>query len=109
MGNGDMIRRNDAINAIRTACILNHVPFKSDTPEGQRTLEAIKAVREVPAASVREDVQGEWIVNTDDFTPKKRCSNGGYNKPMEAGEKIRKAPENFCPNCGARMRGEGNV
>lgn len=62
-----------------------------------------------PAATVREDVQGEWIVNTDDFTPKKRCSNCGYNKPMEAGEKIRKEPENFCPNCGARMRGEGNV
>lgn len=50
--------------------------------------------------------KGEWIYNTDDFTPKKRCTNCGYNKPLVAGEAIKQEPDNFCPNCGADMRGE---
>lgn len=50
--------------------------------------------------------KGEWIYNTDDFTPKKRCTNCGYNKPLVAGEAIKQEPDNYCPNCGADMRGE---
>ena len=49
--------------------------------------------------------KGEWIYNTDDFTPKKRCTNCGYNKPLVAGEAIKQEPDNYCPNCGADMRG----
>lgn len=48
-------------------------------------------------------VHGEWIPNTDDFTPKCRCSICGYNKPVIAGENVKQEPENYCPNCGAKM------
>lgn len=58
----------------------------------------------IAPASLRP--KGEWIYNTDDFTPKKRCTNCGYNKPLVAGEAIKQEPDNYCPNCGADMRGE---
>lgn len=48
----------------------------------------------------------QWIYNTDDFSPKKRCSCCGYNKPIVAGERLAQEPENFCPMCGARMDGD---
>lgn len=51
---------------------------------------------------------GKWVVNTDDFTPAYRCSVCGYNKPMIAGEGVSQGAMNFCPNCGAPMKGESN-
>lgn len=35
----DLIRRGDALKAIRKACISAHLPFDSATPEGQRVTE----------------------------------------------------------------------
>lgn len=52
-------------------------------------------------------VHAKWVVNTDDFTPKKRCTNCGYNKPMKAGDGIEQEPEAFCPSCGATMDENG--
>lgn len=37
----DLIRRGDALRAIRKACISAHLPFDSATPEGQRVMEAL--------------------------------------------------------------------
>ena len=54
---------------------------------------------------VREVKRGHWIYNTDDFTPKMRCSVCGYNKPIAAGENIEQEPSDFCNKCGADMRG----
>ena len=62
-----------------------------------------------PTADVVEVKHGKWIYNTDDFTPKMRCSACGYNKPMVAGEGIEQEPNNFCPHCGADMRGDENA
>lgn len=53
---------------------------------------------------------GEWIYNTDDFTPHIRCSVCGYNKPLTANETTiteiitNEEPLNFCNNCGAKMK-----
>ena len=63
-------------------------------------------VDELPAADVAPVLHGRWTTNTDDFTPKRRCSVCGYNKPIMAGEGIKQGPENYCPNCGAKMVGE---
>ena len=59
-----------------------------------------------PTADVVEVKHGKWIYNTDDFTPKMRCSVCGYNKPIVAGEGIEQEPNDFCNKCGADMRGE---
>lgn len=48
----DLISRKEAKRAIKIRCILNHIPFKSDTPEGQRALEALEAVRNAPSIDV---------------------------------------------------------
>lgn len=45
--NNDLILRSDAQKAIRQKCISEHLPFKSNTPEGARVLEALVAVHQV--------------------------------------------------------------
>ena len=45
--NNDLILRGDALKAIRKRCISEHLPFKSNTPEGKRVLEALVAVHQV--------------------------------------------------------------
>lgn len=57
----------------------------------------------LPAEDVAPVAHGQWKYNTDDFTPAKRCSICGYNKPVIAGEGIKQEPENYCPSCGAKM------
>lgn len=54
-------------------------------------------------------VHGHWIHNTDDFTPKKRCSYCGYNKPVVAGENIEQEPDDYCNNCGTKMDEEATT
>lgn len=53
---------------------------------------------------------GHWIYNTDDFTPKMRCSVCGYNRPVKcicngsvSTMFVEQEPANFCNNCGAEM------
>ena len=51
-----------------------------------------------------------WIYNTDEFTPKMRCSVCGYNRPVKcicngsvSTMVVEQEPANFCNNCGAIM------
>lgn len=53
-------------------------------------------INEIPAADVRENVRGEWI--STGFMEVK-CSN--CKKTFHELESA-----NFCPNCGAEMRGD---
>lgn len=64
---------------------------------------AEKLLESVPSANVKPVVHGDWIINTDDFTPKKRCSVCGYNKPIIAGENVNQEPDTYCANCGSLM------
>ena len=59
-------------------------------------------IKRQPTADVRENVRGEWIFPYED-KKYKRCSACGktfYSIP---------ATSNYCPNCGADMRGDNNV
>lgn len=51
----DLIRRGDALKAIRKACISAHLPFDSATPEGQRVMEALYAVWKVQKEGKKHD------------------------------------------------------
>lgn len=56
--NNDLILRGDALKAIRQKCISEHLPFKSNTPEGERVLEALVAVHQVkPYKETYEDTK----------------------------------------------------
>ena len=62
----DLILRGDALKAIRQKCISEHLPFKSNTPEGERVLNALAAVYQVKPY---KDVCGKWI-SVKDRLPK---------------------------------------
>ena len=57
-------------------------------------------VRELPAADVAPVVHGRWIASHDEFCA---CSICKY--PVYVGWN----QTNYCPNCGAKMNGEGDV
>ena len=58
---------------------------------------AIKALEFIDEAPTIEPKQGEWIdVNGD----------GSIMKCSKCGDEVCCKGNNFCPNCGARMRGE---
>lgn len=61
------------------------------------------AIRDIPAADVRENVKGEWTVE--------KIGEDSYSLTCPVcgakGDDIRSDfTFNFCPNCGADMRGE---
>ena len=54
-------------------------------------------MQRIPAADVRPVVRGEWIICSDGYYPYcSVCKNEPQGRVMT----------DFCPNCGADMRGE---
>ena len=83
----DLIRRSDAIIAIRE---------RLDSPHMQNALQqgaCLSILRAIENAPTIEPKQGEWI----DFKNGWKCN---------ACEKWNSEKSNFCPNCGADMRGK---
>ena len=60
------------------------------------------AIISVPPADVRENVRGEWI--EDGFLDRKTCSVCGAWIANNTGTAVL----NYCPNCGADLRGIGD-
>ena len=58
-------------------------------------------INKIPAADVAPVVHGRWIRQDESFT-RFKCSN------PECGAENYGGFENYCPNCGARMDGDGN-
>lgn len=63
-------------------------------------------INRLSTTDIEEDTCGKWIYNTNDFTPKLCCTACGYNKPIISGENTKQIPNNYCPNCGAKMDNE---
>ena len=73
-----------------------------------------KAIDAVPAADVVERKTGKWISDTDDEPvvikdgfPDKSCYCSECREWLVASDEYA-VKGNFCPNCGADMRGEGH-
>ena len=66
---------------------------------------ATAIIRSVPSA---DRPQGEWIVyeggwkDLDYYPPKCKCNQCGYEEDLYI---LNAKPTNYCPNCGARMKG----
>ena len=56
------------------------------------------AIDELPAADVAPVVHGRWLKNTRFKEKRRKCSECGFHSEFEF---------NYCPNCGAKMDGEG--
>ena len=88
----DYIKREDAIRQIVKTSAQNELDIPAIGT-------VIYILSEMDSADVRENVRGEWVFPYED-KKYKRCSACGktfYSIP---------ATSNFCPNCGADMRGE---
>lgn len=83
---GDLISREAAINAV-----IKHLPLGYDYVLGVR--EAIEAL---PSA---EPQKGKWVTISDGYVEMVKCDQCG---------KIADDISNFCPSCGADMRGVEN-
>lgn len=66
-------------------------------------------VDDEPTADVRPNVRGEWIKSDrdKDFWVCSVCKNEGYEDRMAWRLVFANLYLNFCPNCGADMRGGG--
>lgn len=86
----DTIKRVDALNAL----------FRMDGAKIDKAL-AMGEIRSIPSA---DRPQGEWIMHFDDIWPEEstiECSVCHEEQPLEI-------DDNFCPNCGAYMKGINN-
>lgn len=99
---------DDFINYIRTLSIWS----KTYEVEALKSLNGL--LNQIPAADVRENVRGEWLYLGLDVAGEYmyQCSHCkaiiyepefliNYDKAQLLGNRF-----NYCPNCGAEMRGE---
>ena len=89
----DYIKREDAIKAIEE--MPNCYNGFSDTYD---KAQIIGELEEIPSADVIERKRAEWHWIGFNIV----CTNCGYEPWFESAEE----KPNFCPNCGADMRGE---
>lgn len=63
------------------------------------------AIYDVPAANVREDVHGKWVVVEHEYLNCSVCGEAMYTGCSSSKEAmiLKDHWKNFCPNCGARM------
>ncbi|MGI5958997.1 MAG: hypothetical protein ACOX60_06250 [Massiliimalia sp.] len=94
----EYINKEEALNEIRRKCICGYLPFRSNTPEGIMIYEVIRVIDSMPAADVRPVVRGKWVKTDVGIYECSICAH-----PETVHEVLR---YNFCPNCGADMRGE---
>lgn len=98
----DLIRRGDALNAIREVCRIGCLPSSALTRKEQREvviLDAVQAVSTVKKAAV-PTVDPESLRPTAHWISD---SGGSTNVVCSACNAISFAAYNFCPECGKKM------
>ena len=87
----DLIKRSDAVGIVQKRL---DTPYMQNAWQQGACLSILRAIEELPSA---DRPQGEW-------KPKNHhtdyCSNCGFEETQ-----WRTADYNFCPSCGARMKG----
>lgn len=91
----------------KEAAMLTAMDYEGRGNAQDASMDIASAIGDIPAADVRENVKGEWIVvsgkcgkNIDGRTVKcPRCGNFLYMGGVNGG----RGDANFCPNCGAQM------
>lgn len=96
----DMIYREDAINVLEklSACEEYGVEVGTDEETYIGKYEAIIEIRDLPSAY---RPQGEWIPSDTDGFVCSVCENGYRNQPTLMGRPMFE----YCPVCGAHMKG----
>ena len=88
---------DDVANAI-----YHHFPSIRTMADARGVIEEVPSIDIVPR-------RGEWMVceggwkDFDYYSPKCKCNQCGYEEELYI---LNAKPTNFCPNCGADMRGK---
>lgn len=104
----EYIKRKDAKKAILDACGCDYRCMAETECNGMCDIHAgivWGAVDNIPAADVRENVRGKWIFEKGDGMT---CDDGWYCSNCKHGFHTNVpyfSEYNFCPNCGADMKG----
>lgn len=94
----DLISRHEAIDKMMDLYNEDVELYGVPIPEGFDGHRAVEAIKEIPPAEP-ERKHGEWIINSDGYYP--YCSVCGQ-------EPDGRVMTNFCPHCGADMRGKAD-
>ena len=104
----DLIKRSDAIEAVENVTWY-HQNRNKDMVEGAnsdehqawyKSQDIYEALEAVPSA---DRPSGKWIAKTENYHSHWVCSECGAWALLEYNEQ--QCLSNFCPNCGARMKG----
>lgn len=97
----DYIKREDAIRKIVNKAVTEQL-------DSEAIGKVIRILTDIDKTDVRENVKGKWIIKTDGFVIKRVwgvCSECGNTLDF-SGVNAGRGDANFCPNCGADMRGD---
>lgn len=115
----EYIKREDAIKALveltayTDATTINTVVesayhYSNEWIGGIR--DALIEIGDIPAADARPVVRGEWVLDSDGLPVCSHCGEIAlqrvFTKVPQLIMNTRMIQSNFCPNCGADMRGE---
>lgn len=105
MSNDDYIRRDDAIRwNPASKDRREYGTFNLDDAYETGYEDKIKQIEQIPAADVRNNIHGVWIYHISDIFPAestKECS-------ICHAEQCISCDDEFCPHCGADMRGKND-
>ena len=93
----DLISREDVVEALYQAILTNLTGTFTDSMSL-----AIAMANNLPSVEL-ERKKGEWIFHIDDLFPEESTQECSVCHEEES---IKIQNDNFCPNCGADMRGE---
>lgn len=92
---------------------INREDLLEKTHTGMSTIELMRAIIDAPVADVRENVRGEWervdgFTGVEAFGFKETTVEGWSCSICDFEIDVSEKSFNYCPNCGADMRGEND-
>ena len=104
----DYIKREDAINELCNNCTVGTIEYGECRYMFNGECKEARGIKDLPSADVVERKRGEWAKRTHDTL----IAQVNFAYCSECGQPIMHEHTrplwNFCPNCGAKMKGNSD-